>query len=106
MLHSFFSSLVFNLLKIQNIIYVPKYILDLLNFIFEGGTVKAIWPVLGGDHKNNSISYDLQYFYYDLLMTIYIFKPNPLKHFDFGSRIDGFETNVSSYREIGARVII
>ena len=98
-LHSFFSSLGFNLLKIKNIIYLPKYTLDLLFFIFKGGTVNAIWPILG-DHKNNSGSYDLQYFYQDLLVASYIFKANPTKHLDIGSRIDGFVAHVASYREI------
>jgi hypothetical protein len=98
-LHSFFSSLGFNLLKIKNIIYLPKYILDLLSFIFKGGTVNAIWPILG-EHKTNSGSYDLQYFYQDLLVASYIFKSNPLKHLDIGSRIDGFVANVASYRKI------
>jgi hypothetical protein len=98
-LHSFFSSLGLNLLKIKNIIYLPKYTLDLLFFIFKGGAVNAIWPILG-DHKNNSGSYDLQYFYQDLLVASYIFKANPTKHLDIGSRIDGFVANVASYRKI------
>lgn len=40
------------------------------------------------------------YFYQDLLVAQKIFKNNPSKHVDIGSRIDGFVASVASYRTI------
>lgn len=40
------------------------------------------------------------YFIQDLYMAQKIFKANPRKHVDIGSRIDGFVANVASFREI------
>lgn len=40
------------------------------------------------------------YFHQDLLVAQRIFKNNPIKHVDIGSRTDGFVTHVASYREI------
>lgn len=40
------------------------------------------------------------YFLQDLIIAQLIFKNNPLKHIDIGSRIDGFVAHVASFREI------
>lgn len=40
------------------------------------------------------------YFHQDLLVAGKIFKNNPDKHIDIGSRIDGFVAHVASFREI------
>ncbi len=42
------------------------------------------------------------YFHQDLLVASLIFKNNPEKHVDIGSRIDGFVAHVASYRKIEA----
>lgn len=41
-----------------------------------------------------------EYFWQDLLVAQWIFKDNPVKHVDVGSRIDGFVAHVASFREI------
>jgi hypothetical protein len=40
------------------------------------------------------------YFHQDLLVAQRLFKLNPRKHLDIGSRIDGFVAHVASFREI------
>lgn len=40
------------------------------------------------------------YFHQDLLVAQDIFRRNPTKHIDVGSRIDGFVSHVASFREI------
>ncbi|PKN73701.1 MAG: hypothetical protein CVU52_07065 [Deltaproteobacteria bacterium HGW-Deltaproteobacteria-10] len=40
------------------------------------------------------------YFHQDLLVAGRVFKNNPVKHVDIGSRIDGFVAHVASFREI------
>jgi SAM-dependent methyltransferase len=41
-----------------------------------------------------------QYFYQDLYVANLIFKANPLRHVDIGSRIDGFIAHVASFRAV------
>lgn len=41
-----------------------------------------------------------QYFHQDLLIAGKIFKNDPIKHVDIGSRMDGFIAHVASFREI------
>ncbi|UBM58909.1 DUF268 domain-containing protein [Marinilongibacter aquaticus] len=41
-----------------------------------------------------------QYFYQDLHVANLIFKANPKKHVDVGSRIDGFVSHLASFREV------
>jgi SAM-dependent methyltransferase len=41
-----------------------------------------------------------QYFYQDLYVANLIFKNNPTRHIDVGSRIDGFVAHVASFRKI------
>ncbi len=40
------------------------------------------------------------YFHQDLLVAGEIFKNNPIKHVDIGSRMDGFVSHVASFRQI------
>lgn len=40
------------------------------------------------------------YFHQDLLVVGLVFKNNPVKHVDIGSRVDGFVAHVASFREI------
>ena len=51
------------------------------------------WFESAGDVKS-------EYFIQDLFVSQKIFKANPNKHVDIGSRVDGFVANVASYREI------
>lgn len=40
------------------------------------------------------------YFHQDLLVAGLVFKNNPVRHVDIGSRVDGFVAHVASFREI------
>mgnify|MGYP000879149024 CR=1 FL=1 len=51
------------------------------------------WFESAGDVKS-------EYFIQDLFVSQKIYKANPNKHVDIGSRIDGFVSNVASFREI------
>ena len=57
------------------------------------------YPILT-DKFNESGTAKGHYFHQDLLIAQKIFKNNPSKHVDIGSRIDGFVAHVASYREI------
>ena len=52
------------------------------------------------DKKDNAGELMLHYFSQDLFVAQQIFKNQPQRHIDIGSRIDGFVAHVASYREI------
>lgn len=41
-----------------------------------------------------------EYFWQDLLVAQWVYKANPNRHVDIGSRVDGFVANIASFREI------
>jgi len=58
-----------------------------------------LYPVLK-DRYGEGGKANGHYFHQDLLVAHRIFRNNPEKHVDIGSRIDGFIAHVASYREI------
>lgn len=56
-------------------------------------------PCLEDMYKESGIASG-HYFHQDLLVANKIFRNNPAKHVDIGSRIDGFIAHVASFREI------
>lgn len=57
------------------------------------------FPVLT-DRDSTSGSTSSHYFHADLLVAQMVFKRNPQRHVDIGSRQDGFVAHVASFREI------
>ena len=98
-IHTFFCSIGLNFLKLKNIFYLPKYFKDIFQYKKKGGKVDFIFPIIS-DHNQEAGKFDKQYFYQDLIVAQEIFNKNPEKHVDVGSRIDGFVSNVASFREI------
>jgi hypothetical protein len=97
-IHHVFCQLGINLIKVKNIIYIFRYLLDYLKFV-KLGKVDVIYPVLG-EHKERSSKVIKHYFNQDLLVASYIYRKNPKKHVDVGSRVDGFVAHVASFRKI------
>lgn len=58
-----------------------------------------LYPCLS-DRYAESGSISVHYFYQDILVASRIFRNQPLRHVDIGSRIDGFVAHVASFREI------
>lgn len=56
--------------------------------------------LLTGDWRSEGGLAKGHYFYQDLLVARYIFKSQPKRHVDVGSRVDGFVAHVASFREI------
>ncbi len=88
---------------INNLRGFPFYIRDLTKIkklndkkIFPLG---RSFPVM---HERfiQSASYDSHYFFQDLHAAQLIFKNNPAKHIDIGSRIDGFIAHLATFREV------
>jgi hypothetical protein len=57
------------------------------------------YPCLDDANRESGVASG-HYFHQDLFVAALIFKNNPVKHVDIGSRIDGFVAHVASFREI------
>ena len=79
--------------------YLPRFIFQFFTFKSEYDGAISLKPCLhdwhaeGGSTKN-------EYFWQDITIAQKIFKNNPKKHVDVGSRIDGFVAHVASFRKI------
>ncbi len=58
-----------------------------------------MYPILDDDKKESGIG-DKIYFFQDLYVAQEIFKAQPVRHVDIGSRVDGLIAHVASFREI------
>jgi len=61
--------------------------------------VRRLYPCYE-DKKDSAGALEFHYFYQDLYVAQRIFKNNPNRHIDIGSRISGFVAHVASFREI------
>lgn len=88
-----------NHLKVFALRYVPRYLKHRRAFRKMGGLVTHNFPILE-DFLDNAGSASGHYFHQDLLVASLIFKSNPRRHIDVGSRIDGFVAHVAAFRSI------
>ncbi|MGD0335708.1 MAG: DUF268 domain-containing protein [Candidatus Omnitrophota bacterium] len=77
----------------------PRYIRDLFRFRCNYRGRLNLLPCLH-DWTEEDEATKNEYFWQDLLVARWIFKANPVKHVDIGSRVDGFVAHVASFREI------
>lgn len=75
------------------------------NYIKLSSSKSASWPIeitqpCLTDRYDSAGTIDKQYFYQDTYVASKIFEANPDKHFDVGSRIDGFIAQLSIFREV------
>lgn len=101
---------VFNLLGID-LIKMVKFLLGIPFFIKNYEKLKKqmkiknefvfgkFYPILD-ERKSEGGVMKGHYFHQDLLVAQKIFKNNPIRHIDIGSRIDGFVAHVATFREI------
>jgi hypothetical protein len=85
--------------RLKRLLKLPRFYTELRKFILTGGTITRYWPIL---HEYNAAAGAIggMYFHQDLLVSQYIYRSNPKRHIDVGSRIDGFVAQVASFREI------
>ena len=72
---------------------------DRKEWIKKGGIITHNYMILS-DYDSNAGNAKGHYFHQDLLVAGFIFKNQPKRHLDIGSRIDGFVAHVASFREI------
>jgi hypothetical protein len=96
---NFFLFFGIDLQKILTIFFLPKFFINYINFKSKKGKIDKIYPII----DNFSLKKNLMsghYFHQDLIVANKIFKKNPIRHIDIGSRVDGFVSHVASFREI------
>jgi hypothetical protein len=79
--------------------FLPRYLSDRRKFKRAGGRIVRSLPVLG-DYFAQAGAAQGHYFHQDLLVASQIYRANPTRHVDIGSRIDGFVAHVAAFREI------
>jgi hypothetical protein len=79
---------------------LPRYVKQVVLFrVSNLRSTLRIAPALQ-DYKASAGSSDGHYFWQDLLCAQWINEENPSRHFDVGSRIDGYIAHLLSFREV------
>jgi hypothetical protein len=84
--------------RILHLRNLPQFLRDFFKFK-RLGDVHGLHPILFNYGEHAGIAGGA-YFHHDLLVAQKIFKANPSKHIDVGSRIDGFVAHVAAFRAI------
>ena len=92
-------SLGINFKDLFNVIYLPKFLKQLVQWKISGGSIDGIYINLG-DYNESAGTGKGHYFHQDLKVANEIFLNQPSKHLDIGSRIDGFVAHVASFMKI------
>ena len=88
-----------NIKKTLSLINLVKYFKHYMLFRQLGGKVKNFYPMLD-DFEDNAANIKNHLFHADLLTSQKVFKKNPIKHLDIGSRIDGVVAQIASFRKL------
>lgn len=80
---------------------LPKFFSDLSRYrkLSAAGERIELLPCLH-DATEESGAIKGEYFWQDLFVAQQIYRRNPVRHVDIGSRIDGFVAHVASYRQV------
>lgn len=95
----FLNQLGIDFKKIISVKQFPRYLVNLITFVYLSRRTAKLFPILTDFNKNAGDTQG-QYFHQDLIVASLIYKNNPDEHLDIGSRIDGFVAHVASFRKI------
>lgn len=84
---------------VLGLISIPRYLKDLIQFKKNYHGSLQLFPCLHDWYEECGVGRG-EYFWQDLYVAQMIYKNNPERHVDIGSRIDGFVAHVASFREI------
>ena len=85
--------------NLNNLMYIFNYLKGEIEWRKQGGLIDKRLIILK-DFDGDAGSSKGEYFHQDLLVANLIYKKNPERHLDVGSRIDGFVSHVASFRKI------
>ena len=83
----------------KNIAQIPRYLRHKARFKKLGGGPVELFPILSEFDESAGVMSG-HYFHQDLYVARRIFQSQPRRHFDVGSRIDGFVAHVASFMEV------
>jgi hypothetical protein len=98
-LYNFFLFFGLDLQKTYSLIYIPNFLITLFKFKLQKSKVSKIKPILN-NFRHSPNSKKGHYFHQDLIVANKIYKKNPTRHIDIGSRVDGFVAHVAAFRKI------
>ena len=85
---------------LRGICAIPRFFKEAARFrLSSTGYRVQLIPALQ-DYRATAGSADGHYFWQDLLCARWIYRNNPKRHFDVGSRVDGFIAHLLSFREV------
>lgn len=82
-----------------NLRHLPKYLAQKREFRSKGGQIDGTYRILG-DYREHAGTAQGHYFHQDLFVAQQVFRSNPDRHVDVGSRVDGFVAHVAAFRPI------
>lgn len=80
--------------------FAPKYFRDLTLYAFKSKSLKFKLRPIFIDYAAAAGSADGHYFWQDLICARWVYENNPKKHFDVGSRVDGFIAHLLTSRTV------
>ena len=84
---------------VLSFIFLPKMIYDALTFKKTKDFKFSFYPIIVDKYLPAGTTKS-QYFIQDLYFAKKIYKNSPDRHFDIGSRIDGFVSHLATFREV------
>ena len=78
---------------------IPRYLRERSKFKKLGGHIAANYPIIS-EFGESAGTMSGHYYHQDLYVAQRVFRANPQRHLDVGSRVDGFVAHVASFREI------
>lgn len=85
--------------NLRRAIFVKRFLSDYKAFLKAGGAITHDLPILYDFTETAGVAKGA-YFHQDLLVAHKIFRANPKRHIDVGSRVDGFVAHVAAFRAI------
>lgn len=99
LLAAFFGLVGVNLSSFMALKNFPRYMSERRRFKKFGGLISVAYPIFS-DYGDSAGTLSGHYFHQDLYVAQRVFRSDPNRHLDVGSRIDGFVAHVASFREI------
>lgn len=78
---------------------IPRYLRERSKFKKLGGSIAFHYPIIS-EYGDAAGTMSGHYYHQDLYVAQRVFRANPQRHLDVGSRIDGFVAHVASFREV------
>jgi hypothetical protein len=85
--------------RLKHLKYTYKYVREAMRFIKLGGKVAHFLPILS-DYDKEAGTLKQHYFQQDLHVASLVYRSNPARHIDVGSRLDGFVAHLAVFRVV------